>query len=194
MRWTWSFLLGALLLTGCAKPITWVRVADGANAAGTLDLQAGPTWSRQTGGADSPNHELWTSEGVPLDQLHFYTGVGPGQPLALALGRTGKQVPTFREGLQPHEVVELYESVVTMDGSVFQREKLAPAPFAGENGFRFEFTLIRRSDDLTLKGTGFGAVRAGKLYLVVYLAPRMHYFPKHIGEVEAIVQSARIRT
>jgi hypothetical protein len=193
MRRTWIFLLGALVWTGCVKPATWSRAGVDTALPGSLVLDAGPEWSRRTGGTDSPNHEVWTAEGLPLDQLHFYSGLAPGQPLALAGQRAALQVPTFREGLQPHEVVELYETVATLDGSTFQREKLSPAHFAGGEGFRFEFTLIRSTDQVTLRGAGFGAVRGGKLYLVVYLAPRLHFFDQHIHEVETMVASARIR-
>jgi hypothetical protein len=190
----WMIPAAALLALACAAPATWVGVPAGTvDLPGNLEVRADAAWSRRPPSGKGPGFELWTTDGVPLDQLRFYAGIAPGQPLAAPARAVGKQVPTFQEGLEAHEIVELYEALATRDGSVLTRDKLAPAPFAGGPGFRFEFTLIRKRDELTLRGLGFGAVRDGRLYLMVYTAPRMHYFPKNLARVEAIAGSARIK-
>ena len=58
---------------------------------------------------------------------------------------------------------------------------------------RFEFSSIRRSDDVRLRGVGWFAVRNGELWAITYVAPRLAFFPAGIGEAEAIARSARIK-
>ncbi|HAY29150.1 MAG TPA: hypothetical protein DIT03_11685, partial [Candidatus Accumulibacter sp.] len=135
----------------------------------------------------------WTLDGLPLDRLVFYVGIADGEALADLPQRKDRQVPKYRTTMQAHEIVEMYEVFATHDGSSFQRQKLAPAAFAGGEGFRFEFSRVRKSDELEMRGVGYAAVRGGKLYLLIFEAPRSHYYARHIGRFEALVQSARIR-
>lgn len=95
--------------------------------------------------------------------------------------------------MQAQDVVEFYESFASRDGGVFKLEKLAPSRFLGAGGFRFEFSRVRKSDEVRLRGIGYGAVLSGELFLMVFEAPRIHYFAKHLAWVETTAQSARLR-
>jgi hypothetical protein len=138
-------------------------------------------------------HEIWTADGVPLDVIAFFVGVGEGQTLGAPLPQREKKLPSFRATMSPHEVVELYEALMTQDGSAFKLVRLAPAQFAGVQGFRFEHVLTTRRDSLQLSGVAYGVVVSGRLYLVAYTAPKTYYFSKHLPGFEAIVRSAQIR-
>lgn len=195
----WGLMLGLLLSMACVKPVSWVGVPSGESTlCERLTVKADGIWSQQQGGPERPHHRVWTAEGMPLDQLHFYVAVPPGESLGAQPNRARPQdlstqrLPRFQAGMQPQEIVDLMQAMASADGSVFQQDKLAPITFAGYPGFRFEFTCIRKSDEVTLKGVGFGAVRNHQLFLVVYFAPRIYYFDKHLPQVEALVQSARI--
>jgi hypothetical protein len=59
---------------------------------------------------------------------------------------------------------------VTQDGSAFALKRVAPGRFGGQPGFRFEYTITRKSDNVLLKGVGQGAVVKGKLYLAAFRA------------------------
>jgi hypothetical protein len=41
------------------------------------------------------------------------------------------------------------------------------------------------------KGAALGTITDGKLYMISYEAPVIHYFDAHIGAYQAIVKSAR---
>jgi hypothetical protein len=189
----WMVVLGALLLAGCAQP-TWVAVAPGETVVQErFSVRADASWSRLDG-LNEPKHEVWTSDGIPLDQLHFHTGITAGESLVVIKDRPAdKPIPRFRSDMQAQDVTELYESFATRDGSVFKLEKLAPARFAGEDGFRFEFSRVRKGDNVRMRGLGYGAIHRGELFLMVFEAPRIHYFAKHLEQVEAIAASIRIR-
>jgi hypothetical protein len=58
---------------------------------------------------------------------------------------------------------------------------------------RFEFTLARRADDLTLKGVGWAAEHDRELYAATFAAPRLTFFAKLLPMAEAVVKTAHIR-
>jgi hypothetical protein len=192
MRHAW-LLAVALSLTGCVTPVAWVSVNPGATVVRErLSVQADAAWNHLEGGAREAKHDLWTTDGAPLDQLHFFVGIGPGEALVELKNRPDKQVPRFQKNMQSYDIMELYETLSTLDGSTFTRGKLTPMTFAGGNGFRFEYTLVRKGDEVTLKGVGYATVQKDQLYLMVFEAPRIHYFAKHLPRIEAMAASARI--
>jgi hypothetical protein len=192
MKHAW-LLVAVLSLAGCVAPISWVGVNPGqAVVCEHLSVQADASWNRLEGGAKEPKHEIWTTDGGPLDQLHFFVGISPGGALVELKNRPGKQVPRFQKGMQSYDILELYETLSTLDGSTFTRGKLTPMTFAGGSGFRFEYTLVRKGDEVTMKGVGYATVQKDQLYLMVFEAPRIHYFAKDLPRVEAMAASARI--
>ncbi len=183
MRW-----LFFLLLAGCATPASF--------DAGPVTIQErlvvdSTGWNRFAEPAPAGT-EFWTVDGIALDRLRFFVGIGEGETLAKALGK--RALPAFRAGLSAHEIVELYEAFTTEDASSFELARLSPARFLGTDGFRFEFDLTRRLDHLALRGVGYGAVVEGRLYLAIYSAPKLHYFARHLPAAEAAVRSARLTT
>jgi hypothetical protein len=185
-------LLAALLIVGCAA---FAAVGPGpVIVGGGMKVTVDGAWNRAPSVFAPPKGELWTAEGVPVDRLTFFVGLAEGDPLMQARGAGEKKLPPFRAGMNPSEIVEFYEAYATADGSSFTLKTLEPAPFGGADGFRFEFQAVRKSDELALAGVGYGAVRGGKLYLMVYTAPRVHFFPKYLPRVESIARSARIGT
>ncbi len=192
MKRTW-LLVAALFLIGCAKPILWVGVNPGVTVVREhLSVQVDAAWNHLEGGKPQPKYDCWTSDGRPLDQLFFFVGIAPGEPLVNVKDKPDKQVPRFQKNMQPYEIMEMYETWSTQDGSTFTRGKLTPTTFAGGSGFRFEYTVIRKGDEVILKGVGYATVQKDQLYLMVFEAPRIHYFAKHLPRVEAIAASAKI--
>lgn len=64
----------------------------------------------------------------------------------------------------------------------------------GAPGFRFEFSGIRKSDDVRLAGVAWAVVRNGELYAITYTAPRLAFFGQHLKSAEAIAASARLKS
>ncbi|TCS72134.1 hypothetical protein EDC61_10648 [Sulfuritortus calidifontis] len=184
-------LLGmTLLLASCANVS---KVGPGEVAVkDQLTAKLDSAWNRVEF-PSSGKSELWTTDGLTLDSLVFYVGVADGEPLAELAGRQDKQQARFRSAMPPHEIVELYGTVASEGGNSFKLDKLAPAAFLGNDGFRFDFTLLRKGDEVELKGVAYGAVRNGKLYLMTFRAPKLYYFNKHLGRVEAVARSLKLR-
>jgi hypothetical protein len=138
---------------------------------------------------------LWTNEGFTVDALQFYVGLKDGELIAPTPKEPkGQRDLAFKSGMQAAEIVALFQSLWTRDGSAFTLDKLEPAPFVGEQGFRFEYTLVRKLDEVRLQGVAWGAVRQGELFAITYAAPRLAFFPRYKAQVEAIAASARVRS
>jgi hypothetical protein len=183
-------ILVALLLSAC---VNIAKVGPGEVVVkDQITAKLDSAWNR----VDLPNagkNEYWTTDGLALDTLVFYPGVTEGTPLDLLPNRQEKQQPIFKGNMTAHEIVDLYSAVVSEGGNRFSLGKLSPAEFVGGAGFRFEFTLLRKNDEVELKGIGYGAIRNGKLYLMAYRAPKVHYYNKHLARVEALAQTMKVK-
>lgn len=184
-------LVLVLLLSACASVR---KVESGNRAVGerfTINIQG--AWNHLDFPGIEPA-EVWTMEGVTVDEFLIYSGIRDGQAMHPKNGMGSEQKDhVFRSGMQIEEVVSLFEGVLSRDGSTFKLLKLEPYPFAGRKGFRFEYERIRKADNVQLRGLGFGAVDRGELFALVYQAPRLTFFPRHRERIETIAGSAAIR-
>jgi hypothetical protein len=181
----------ALLLAGCAQ---LSQVATGqVVVSGRLVVDVDKAWNQfeYTLNDGTPT---WTQQGITVDALKFYVGLKDGALLAPTPSESKGQAPlAFKSGMQAADVVALFERLYSRGGSTFTLEKVVPMPFAGGNGYRFEFSSIRKADDVRLRGVGWFSVRNGELWAITYTAPRLAFFPAGIAEAEAVARSARIK-
>jgi hypothetical protein len=186
----WLVLLLITLLASCAT-VTKMGPGD-VTVKEQLSAQLDSAWNR-IDAAGGNKTEVWTTDGLPLDTLVFYVGIADGEPLVQLPQRRDKQQPIFHGTMPAHGIVDLYGTVVSEGGNGFSLGKLAPTTFLDTAGFRFEFTLLRKGDEVELKGVGYGAIRNGKLYLMVFRAPKLYYFPKNAARVEAVARSLKLK-
>lgn len=178
----------ALLLSGCAAVKV---VARGETVVDQrVSVQVDRPWN-QLGGhlVEVPT---WTHEGITVDALQFYIGIKDGQDLPAPAAK-GTAPLTFKSSMQASDVVALFQAKLTRDGSSFQLDRLEPSTFLGTQGFRFEYSLNRKSDDVPMKGVAVAAIRQGELFVMHYTAPRLVFFPRHLGAFESLVKSAAIK-
>jgi hypothetical protein len=192
----WLAAAALCALAGCAQ---MVKVEPGqVTIKETLRMNTTNAWNRfelQFPLSVAPGaSEVWTQDGITLDALAFFIGVAEGQTLGSVLPGSKKKLPLFRATMTPGEIVELYEQMVTQDGSAFTLTRVAPGRFGGQPGFRFEHTITRKSDGVLLKGMGEGAVVKGKLYLAAFTAPSIYYYGRYLPMVEPLLASTEIRT
>lgn len=194
-------LLPVLLLAACAS-MSSMQGEQVVNERLAVDVPR--AWNKVTDRFVQDPYETWTQEGLPLDHLRFWGGVRPGQPLMIKPAMFSRQpdakeprVPTFRQGLTPEKLVNLFEELYATAGTV-TITKMDPAVFAGQKGVRFEFTLARRRDDLGMQGVGWVAVRPDptygeELYAATFVAPRLSFFPRLLPMAEEVVKTARVK-
>lgn len=185
-------LFVALVLAGCASV---VKVEGQQLVNQKLAVNVPAAWNRIA--AHQQPYELWTQDGVSLDQLRFWAGVQPGQTLirvpSTSMGQKAPRVPTFEANMSPDQLVSLFEILFAADGSQVRITRVEPGEFAGERGIRFEFSVIKRSTDLQLKGTGWAAVRDNQLYAATFTAPELAFYPRLLPKAQDVVATARIK-
>ena len=184
----WLLLPAVFLLASCAA---MTKVGPGETVVGDgLKVKLDQGWNKFANG--NGNVEVWTAEGLSLDTVRFYVKVAEGQPLEQIRGANQKQIPQFRASMEPNEIVEMFEAFSVADGSSFQLIKLAPAKFLGASGFRFDYSLVRKSDEVELRGFAYGAIRDGHLTMIVFQAPKIHFYGELALRAEALATSARL--
>ncbi|MBI3094882.1 MAG: hypothetical protein HYY97_08430 [Rhodocyclales bacterium] len=181
----------ALLLAACASVR---KVESGANPVGErMSINVDGNWNHLDFPGIKPA-QLWTMEGITIDELMVYSGIRDGQVMHSESAASDKQKDfAFRKAMQTEEIVSMLEGVLSRDGSTFKLRKLEPYAFGGKKGFRFEFERIRKIDNVQMRGLGFGAVDREELFALVYQAPRLTFFPRHEARVEAIAKAVSIK-
>ena len=185
-------ILAAGVLAGCTA-ITGVRPGERTVINGALAVQPTKVWSRlaSTEFAES-NLVVWTIDGHFLDRLCFVAGLGDNESIHKTAPYAVPE-PVFHSKMSAMEVMEMFEAVMSRGTpAMFKATGLRPARFAGQDGFRFDFTFVSQSDEILRDGLAVGAIRKGRLYLIYYYGAHLHYFGKNLPEVEAIIKSAEI--
>jgi len=185
-----TLALSTLVLAGC---VAIAKVDSGDRTVGDrLAVNIEGAWNH----LQAPNlgpAQTWTREGLTVDQLLLYSGIKDGE-LVHASGNIAKQKDfVFRAGMMPDEIVAMFEGMLTRDGSSFKLTKLEPSLFGGLKGFRFDYALTRKVDNVVLSGMGWGTVSKGELFAIVYMAPRLVFFSRHAAQVEKIALSAKVK-
>jgi hypothetical protein len=54
---------------------------------------------------------------------------------------------------------------------------------------RFSYSYAAQDEGLTRKGEGVAAIIDGKLYLVNFIAPAIHYFDRDISEIRQLIST-----
>lgn len=185
-----------LLLSACAST---VRIGGEQVVRERLSLTVDDAWNMvKIPGGEQP-YDAWTQEGLPLDHLRFWAGIADGQPLMKPLPKApgaieAPRVPTFKRGMQPEQLVKLFETLYSADGSLVSFSKMEPAVFAGVKGVRFEFSVINKTNEVNSKGVGWVAVQDELLFASTFLAPRLHFFNRLYPRAEAVIRTARIKS
>lgn len=193
-RLLWLVVL-ASVLHGCG--VTVEKVATGpVTIKEKLTVTASRDWNTFS------NHPaitvpVWTVNGFSVDSLQFFVGIKDGEPVVKpAANSAAAKDPTprtFRKHHKPHEIVALYQSWLTANGSMFTLDKLQPRSFLQSDGFQFDFTVVRKGDDVKVSGRGYGTVIDEQLYVILYTATKLVFFDKSLAEVEKIASTATLK-
>lgn len=161
-------------------------------ASSTMSVAPPRDWNR-LGINPGKRAETWTLNGPQLDDLTFYAGVEPGEPLVKERNKKRDPLPKFTSSTLVVEVPELLEGTYRTykDIGAFQVTSTKSAEFLGHSGalFTYEYT---DQDQLTRKGEANAAIIDGKLYMATFDAPRLFYFDKLIADVRALIITAKI--
>lgn len=181
------FIVVSLLLfaAACTSPVQLVKPPNRIVINKTYSVAPTVPWTSYSTVSDV----TWTIDGPGLQSLVFVDGVKNGGPLFA--NRRKKNMPTYRRGMTPIEIKDLFIS--TLGRFNYHRlkvRKMRPTKVGGVRGFRFNFSGTTKGG-LNKQGFAVGAVRRNMLYLVYYWGTEEHYFGKHRRDAERIVASLR---
>lgn len=174
----------------------WKLVAQGKQALvakSTMKVTPSENWNRWTV-KPIKKGEVWTLDGVALNELYFVSGLIPGEPLYLEANKKDNPLPKFRTGMQLTDVPELFESSnrVRMGISTFTINAVEPFRFGGNDGVRFTYEYTVSGSALTRKGVTVGTITQDKLHLISFTAPSILFFERDRAKAEAIMASVEL--
>jgi hypothetical protein len=176
--------LAAHKLRETGKPVTVAK----------SDLEVTPSidWNRLSGRIGKRT-ERWTLDGPQLNEVTFFGGVRDGEPLVKERSKKRDPLPKFTSSTLLVEVPELLEGTYRTHKKFarYETKKVEPTTFLGNEAVYFEFEFAD-DDGLTRKGEATATIIEGELYMVVFEAPRLHYFGKTIELFRALVSTAQL--
>lgn len=185
-----SLLLAMLvaLLASCANGSQLVKAAQGVRVF-DVAFDTHLDWSRETYG----RMELWTIDGLPLNEFVVVSKVRPGEHVFLGAHdrKSRPDGPWLREGMRPDEIRDVLLDGLRGDGwNNVSASNLRPARFGDVDGLRFELELTH-GNGLVYRGTAAAAVHEGRLTHWFWVAPAEYYYGRDVAAVNAMFDSAR---
>ena len=191
--------ISILALVGASVPAfaEWkARIADeGVNIAGKLMIATPKAGWNRSSARPSDHGERWTRDGLALNELTFFAAIPDGGTLYHTPYGAAQKLPKFRSNMLATEIVELFENSnrILLNSSVFSVGAVEPAKLGRHEGVRFAYSYAAQDEGLTRKGEGVAAIVDGKLYLVNFIAPEIHYFDRDIEEIRQLVATLQLR-
>jgi hypothetical protein len=192
-----AFLAVALVATLAAPAVAdWaVMESDAAVkvAKGTMTVTPSAEWNRSSL-RPSRRSEAWTRDGVNLNELTFYGAIGDGESILRQGWTTNEKLPKFKSDMLLTDIAEMFEATnrMVLQSPVFKMGKVEPAKLGTHDGVRFSYSYSAQAEDIDRRGEAVAAIVEGKLYIVNFVAPSLHYFDASIGEVRKMVEGVTI--
>jgi hypothetical protein len=182
-------LLGvAFIVTGCAH---YSLVETGSKVEVAKGFRVDPviTWSK----AKHYGVVMWTVDGPGLQQILFFPGIEDGAPLFKPMSeKKAAKMPLYRSPMSLLEVMDLLEATFArQDLHQIKKQNLLPITFAGQDGFRFDFSYFSK-EGLEYKGFAEGAIKNNKLYLIIYTGTALHYYEEYAATANKIMKSTEL--
>jgi hypothetical protein len=196
--------LAGFALTGFAVVSLWVAPA----AAGWKIMPSGEEvkvakskmtvtpaqdWNRWSE-RPSKRGEIWTLDGISLNELTFMAQIGNGEPLYRERDKKNNPLPKFKSDMLPTDLVELFEasSRIVLQTSLFEITNVEPTKISGKDAVRFSYRFVTRGDELARQGEAVAANVDGKFYLANFVAPSIHYYDRDLPKFRALTNSLKI--
>jgi len=187
LRWLQLAILLALL-AGCSTDRRLVRASDDVRIY-DVHFDTDLDWARTR----LTRIELWTIDGLPLNEFVLISKVRPGEHVFLAARERKKRPdgPWFREGMRPDEIRDVLLDALRGDGwAQVAASNLRPARYGTVDGLRFDLQATH-ANGLLYRGTYGAAVHEGRLTHWFWLAPVEHYYGRDVAAVNRMFDSAR---
>lgn len=198
MRYGLHIILAAALIGSLAMPglAAWaVMKSDVAVkvAKGTMTVKPVADWNRSSL-RPSRRSEAWTRDGVNLNELTFFGAINDNETLLRQNWAITEKLPRFKSDMLLTDIAELFEKTnrLVLQSPVFKMGKVEPAKLGKHDGVRFSYSYAAQAEDIERRGEAVAAIIEGRLYMVNYVAPSLHYFDAGIGDVRAMIEGIEV--
>lgn len=140
------------------------------------------------------NAETWTLDGEQLNDITFYGGIAPSQPLVKERNKKRDPLPKVAKGMLLIDIPDLLEGTYRAHKqiSVFKVTSTEPTKFLESDGVNFAYEYVD-GDNLTRLGEARATLINGKLYMATFDAPRLHYFAQGLDAYRALIATAKLQ-
>lgn len=186
-----SALLAAIIILIAACAGQGGRLVRAAAGIRVFDMQVDTSldWAR----IKMSRIELWTIDGLPLNQFVVVSRVRPNEHVFLEAKERRRRPdgPWYRPGMRPDEIRDVILDGLRQDGwTNVSATNLRPARFGSVSGLRFDAQLTR-SNGLRYQGTFGAAEHEARLTHFFWTAPSEYYYGRDIAAVNQMIDSAR---
>ena len=138
--------------------------------------------------------ETWTLDGEQLNDVTFYGGIAPGEPLVRERSRKLQPLPRLTGATLLVEIPGLLESTYRTARGIasFTVTGSTPDRFLDRPGIRFTYDYVD-DDNLPRRGEARAVLVGGLLYMATFDAPRLHYFDRSLSDFRTLTDSAALR-
>ena len=138
--------------------------------------------------------EIWTLDGEQLNDVTFFGGIAPGEPLIRERNKKREPLPKLGSAALLVEVPELLERTYRAARGIGSFALLGSAPdrFLGKEGIRFTYEYVD-ADELPRKGEARASLIGGRLYMVTFDAPRLHFFDKSLSDFRTLADGTSLK-
>ncbi len=185
-------MICVLLMAGCSS---FVAIEPNKPAVvGDITLLPANGWTQLPSDlALGSNGVVWTVDGVFLN--HLIIASVEHQKSLFKSQNDELPMPKFDQSMLPNEVENwvltsfknLYGGSVRIDSS-----GLAPMPMGSQDGISFSMRFYNL-DGLLHNAKVFAVTEQKKIYLLVYVAPEVHYFQEYLPRVEALAGTLQLK-
>lgn len=182
------FLLTAFALGACAHahPVTARYQVDHAFGV-RLERPWADASSRATPRLSNHVH-LLTIHGAALESLYLVGGLKSGD--SLWTPPHGDEYPRYHADFSRSEMVEFVSASLSALGYVAVTPyNVRPAALAGQDGVRFDVEM-QTADGLNVSAAALAAQSGNRLNLILFLAPREHFYPALMPEIDRMLIAA----
>lgn len=156
-----------------------------------LGVIPGREWNK-LGARPGVNGEVWTIDGDDLNSITFYGGIVEGKALFREVSKRVRPLPKVSATMMVADIPLLLKNSyrIALGTSFMSIDSMEPVRFAGADGIGFTYSFVRRNEELHRRGEARAAMIGGRLYMIAYEAPQLHFFESSLASYRQIADSA----
>ena len=169
-------------LGGCVPSYSLVKT-ERINSNNTYSVYPKTSWNQ----LKQDKITIWTANGVGLDRIVFINNINDGETIF-----GDDKTSEYKNDMSEIEIADLFMESMKNAGKWpngnFDNLKLQK--FGPFDGFNFDLILISE-EGLSYKGVASGAVIKDELYLMFFLATKLHFYDSYHDKFQNIISSIK---